>query len=82
MSEIVINEKVIIEEKFEVKLCPFCGSEDVELQSAEGQYGYSYAYAYCKCLQCGATSGECKEEYLSKRLKLRAINSWNRRASK
>lgn len=63
-------------EKSELKPCPFCGCDEVEIRRKRdyGARGADYELRYfVSCEYCGASSGLCWSEEM-------AINHWNRRA--
>ena len=61
----------------ELKPCPFCGSEEIQVRKVTGMFGRS-AYArtrkYVLCEKCRARTFD----YATKPL---AIEAWNRRAN-
>lgn len=73
--KIKIREQKIVEEEIELLPCPFCGSEDVEPVSIEGNWGYTSSKDYIKCNICGAQGGVVEDGELSD-----AIENWNMRA--
>ena len=77
--KVSIDEKVV-KEYVELKPCPFCGSENIELHFDPGSYGYTPAKSFVLCSSCGAEMKRTAySETALKKIKLKAINAWNRR---
>jgi len=53
----------------ELKPCPFCGGEDVEIVEHCGEFGWSYTV---ECLDCDCNAKQLEKSY--------AVAAWNRRA--
>lgn len=68
----------------DLKDCPFCGSDEVDLWAKGTRYG---AITYAECALCGAKSKaftyskNMREEFdFSDTGAVRAVHAWNRRA--
>lgn len=65
----------------ELKNCPFCGSNEVDLLVDETKYSKT---AYVECVLCGASSRVfyCQTSmiYLQDAIETQAIKAWNMRA--
>ena len=73
-----INETKVVTTQIELKPCPFCGSEKLDIVHISGQWGYSSSEDFVKCLKCGARSGKIKDSDCGTNRKL-AVMKWNER---
>lgn len=76
--KMTLSETRIIEEEVELKPCPFCGSDNLDLVHINGSWGYHPSEDYVKCLDCYAIGSRIKDSDCGNHRK-EAIRNWNRR---
>lgn len=65
-------------EKIELRNCPFCGSNEVELYYESDSWGMSaFAIAYVACKRCHAHGPIVEGNTLTEDMKEVAMNIWN-----
>lgn len=69
MPEIIVSQKIVTESE-QVRNCPFCKSEKIDVYYDPGSHGYSEALSYVFCITCGARGPKT----MSKKT---AIRGWN-----
>ena len=61
----------------EMKSCPFCGGESVELKHNSAKYGWFY---YVECVSCGGrTRGICRPRKELPNYDEEDVNEWDNR---
>lgn len=76
--KMTLQETKIIETEVELKPCPFCGSDNLDLIHSNGEWGYRSSTDYVKCLACGII-GPLIEDSDCGRHRDKAIREWNTR---
>ena len=61
--------------KVELKPCPFCGNEDLELYLEEKDGLYD---SFVRCKDCGALLGECARYVIKEECESAIANLWNK----